>query len=232
MRTPNVLALIPARKGSKRIVDKNFKPFFCGYSLTDLSVATALEIPEVKHVVVSTDLEDYETSLRLTSEEKDRVTVRRRPDSLATDDATTESVIVDVWDNIYHTEGITHILLLQPTSPFRKASTIRKVLNLTHLSQLIYTSYFSTATEVMSSPFRVNVINGNIYLIPVESIRDLTAGYRIFDILSRSSVESSPIESIDIDTKEDWIIAKGCLNYALSLTHFLGFSNLFRGKRG
>src|SRR5512136_2735811 len=54
MTKPEVLALIPARGGSKGIPRKNIRPF-AGHPLIAYSIAAALQAQEVRRVVVSTD---------------------------------------------------------------------------------------------------------------------------------------------------------------------------------
>ena len=54
MTVPEVLALIPARGGSKGIPRKNIRPF-AGYPLIAYSIAAALQAETVTRVIVSTD---------------------------------------------------------------------------------------------------------------------------------------------------------------------------------
>ena len=49
-----VVAVIPARKGSKRVKGKNIRKFQ-GQPLLEWSIKAALQTPEVDRVVVSTD---------------------------------------------------------------------------------------------------------------------------------------------------------------------------------
>ena len=57
MTSPEVLALIPARGGSKGIPRKNIRPF-AGYPLIAYSIAAALQAGTVTRVVVTTDDEE------------------------------------------------------------------------------------------------------------------------------------------------------------------------------
>jgi CMP-N-acetylneuraminic acid synthetase len=54
MSTPEVLAVIPARGGSKGIPRKNIRPF-AGYPLIAFSIAAAIQAESVIRVIVSTD---------------------------------------------------------------------------------------------------------------------------------------------------------------------------------
>ena len=53
-----IVALIPARAGSKRVPDKNIRPL-AGHPLIAYTVAAALSSKIFSDVIVSTDLEHY-----------------------------------------------------------------------------------------------------------------------------------------------------------------------------
>ena len=54
----NIVALIPARAGSKRVPDKNIRPL-AGHPLIAYTIAAALESEIFTDVMVSTDSEHY-----------------------------------------------------------------------------------------------------------------------------------------------------------------------------
>ncbi len=114
-----VLAIIPARGGSKGIPRKNLIEL-CGKPLIVWTIEAALKAECVDRVVVSSDDDEI---LALASNLG--VVAMRRADALATDEATTDAVIEDVLLNF--TEGIgdyTSFVLLQPTSPLRISTHI------------------------------------------------------------------------------------------------------------
>ena len=51
---PDIIALIPARSGSKRVPDKNIKPL-AGHPLMAYTIAAAIESRVFDRVMVSTD---------------------------------------------------------------------------------------------------------------------------------------------------------------------------------
>tara|TARA_B100001564_G_C20282453_1_gene508734 strand:+ start:141 stop:359 length:219 start_codon:yes stop_codon:yes gene_type:complete len=53
-----VVALIPARSGSKGVANKNIKPLG-GYPLLQWSIAACQKSEEIKKIIVSTDSEYY-----------------------------------------------------------------------------------------------------------------------------------------------------------------------------
>ena len=56
--TPSIIALIPARSGSKRVPDKNIRPL-AGHPVMAYTIAAALCSEIFSDVVVSTDSERY-----------------------------------------------------------------------------------------------------------------------------------------------------------------------------
>src|SRR6185369_8810084 len=57
-RMPSIVALVPARAGSKRVSDKNVRPLG-GHPLLGWTIASALQSGVFAAVVVSTDAERY-----------------------------------------------------------------------------------------------------------------------------------------------------------------------------
>jgi CMP-N,N'-diacetyllegionaminic acid synthase len=117
-----VIIVVPARGGSKRVPHKNIYPL-AGRPLLEFTLnaieAAGLECP----VYVSTDDE----VIARVAEYQKGVTVIYRPAELASDVATTESVLLHALDEVA-VKGVTPIwiMTLPPTSPFRKPETIRR----------------------------------------------------------------------------------------------------------
>lgn len=114
-----MIALIPARGGSKRIPGKNLKPL-CGHPLIAYTIGAAKESGAFDAIYVSTD--DAETAQIATD---GGVEVIERPPELATDSSP------DIqW--MQHALGLIGFepfqcwAILRPTSPFRTAETIRR----------------------------------------------------------------------------------------------------------
>jgi CMP-N,N'-diacetyllegionaminic acid synthase len=111
-----VLALIPARGGSKRLPRKNVLPL-AGQPLIAWSIRAALAARYVDAVVVSTDDEEI-AAVALAHGAQ----VHRRPAALAADDTTSLPVFVDAL--LAHQPAADIVLALQPTSPFRTAAQL------------------------------------------------------------------------------------------------------------
>lgn len=109
-----VLAVIPARGGSKRTPRKNIKPFR-GKQLLLWSIDAARASKYVDMVLVSSeDAEIIDLAAR------QPVSLTLRPSELATDDASNE----DVLRHSLTREPHEWVVLLQPTSPLRTADDI------------------------------------------------------------------------------------------------------------
>lgn len=118
------LIIIPARKGSKSIKNKNIK-LFCGKPLIYWTIKIALQ-SKLGKVCVSTNCKKIQSyALSLGAEAP-----FLRPQSISGDKTPTEPVIQHAL-NFYKSRN--HIFdfffLLQPTSPFRKKSDIIKAWN-------------------------------------------------------------------------------------------------------
>jgi CMP-N-acetylneuraminic acid synthetase len=114
-----IIAIIPARGGSKRLPRKNILPL-AGKPLIAYTIEQSLASKYVDRTIVSTeDPAIAEVSLRYKAEVIDR------PIELATDKATTLSVLKHVLEKIRE-EGDNPdiIVLLQPTTPLRKEELI------------------------------------------------------------------------------------------------------------
>ena len=107
-----VLAVIPARGGSKRCPGKNLK-FFRGRQLIAWSIEAGKASKYVDRLVLSTD----DTGVKWCAQSYG-CDVIARPARLATDEALNEDVLRHAW------RGEHWIVLLQPTSPLRTAQDI------------------------------------------------------------------------------------------------------------
>ena len=124
--TPNsVLIVIPARAGSKGVIDKNLRSV-AGIPLVARSVRTALQVNAKCVVTVSTDSD----AIAEVSASEGAV-VLRRPASIAGDTASSESAVLDVLQQLTGADksvlpGFT--IMLQCTSPFTAAEDIQSAI--------------------------------------------------------------------------------------------------------
>ncbi|GAA4796615.1 acylneuraminate cytidylyltransferase [Streptomyces sanyensis] len=118
-----VLAVIPARGGSKGVPAKNLAPV-AGVPLVARAVRACLDAPLVTHVAVSTDDPAIAAAARAAGAE-----VVHRPAAIAGDTATSESAVLHALDAHEALSGTPAraVLLVQCTSPFVTAEDVQGV---------------------------------------------------------------------------------------------------------
>jgi CMP-N-acetylneuraminic acid synthetase len=118
-----VIALTPARGGSKSVPYKNLHPLG-GKPLLAWPIAVAQATPAIDRVIVSTDDDRIADAARSLGAE-----VYRRPAELATDTAVVADAIRDLWKRLRaEGETATILVLLEATSPFRTPEVIERCL--------------------------------------------------------------------------------------------------------
>lgn len=122
MTDRHVIAIIPARGGSKGIPKKNIVPI-AGKPLIAYAIEAARASGVYTHVIVSTDCDEIAQVAG-----KYGAMVIKRPEELASDTALTEPVLMHVLDEYVREYGEpTHISLIQCTSPFLSKEVICEV---------------------------------------------------------------------------------------------------------
>ena len=121
------LGLITARKGSKRVPDKNIKPL-CGKPLLAYTIEAGLASSRLDRVIVSTEDEQIASIARQWGAE----VPFRRPEELAADDARTIDVLVHAleWLELHQSYRPDALVLLQPTCPLRTGRHIDEAIGL------------------------------------------------------------------------------------------------------
>jgi len=115
----SVLAIIPARGGSKRIPKKNLR-LLLGRPLIAWSIEAAKMSQQVDRVVLSTEDEEIARVGKMYGAK-----VIMRPEELSADDAPTDPVMIHALNEIGKDGYAPKLLvLLQPTSPIRPANLI------------------------------------------------------------------------------------------------------------
>lgn len=122
---PKVLAIVPARGGSKGIRLKNLR-VVAGQSLLARTLALASSLPEISEVCVSTDHPD----IKAAALEFDGVTIVDRPEDLSGDRVADSPVLqhaLQTMEALLNTR-FDIVLMLQVTSPLRDVRDIRACL--------------------------------------------------------------------------------------------------------
>lgn len=119
-----ILALIPARGGSKGIPGKNLR-LLGGLPLLTWSLRHASASPSVRRVVVSTDSDEIAAVAR-----GEGAQVVHRPAELAGDEASSESALSHALDELEARDGYAPelVVFLQATSPLRRPGEIERAI--------------------------------------------------------------------------------------------------------
>lgn len=215
------LFVIPARGGSKGIPHKNIK-HLAGKPLIYYAIDVAKAFCKDADICVSTD----DPAIRECVEAYPLEVPFMRPEELATDQAGTYEVLLHALAH-YEGKGMFYdaIVLLQPTSPFRKISQIKEAMDLYHPSvDMVVSVKESHAPTVLCNEntegfleltFNKNAgrrqdmpryyeYNGAIYIINTDSLKREPIGAFKRKLKYVMDEESS----LDIDTPLDWTIAE------------------------
>ena len=121
-----VLAIIPARGGSKGLPGKNIRPLL-GKPLIGWTIEAAKNSKYIDDIFVSTD----SSEIASVAESFGVIVPELRPAELASDKATSASVVLYTLD-LYRKQGkeFDYFLLLEPTSPLRKPDDLDNAIEL------------------------------------------------------------------------------------------------------
>ena len=222
------LVVIPARGGSKGIPHKNIKPLN-GKPLICYSIDVARQFTSDENICVTTDDDEI---IKVVEDNELKVPFKR-PEELATDHCGSNEVIQHAYQ-FYANKGIQYdaILLLQPTSPFRKVEFLKEAVSLYDDSIDMVTSvklsscnpYYDGFEEDKEGLLRISKgdgtierrqdapsvwqQNGSIYVINPKSLME--KGLAHFTRIRKYAM--SELYSVDIDNPFDWKIAEIVIN--------------------
>lgn len=223
----NVVAVVPARGGSKGFPRKNLARFD-GRTLVELAIAAGQEAASVSHVAVSTDDAEIAGVARDAG-----ASIIDRPDELAGDEVGALPVIRHALELLAESHAIDAIAYLQPTSPLRTAAHVDRT-----VAELV-SSGAEAAVTVVEVPHRFNPAS----LLQVDAdgvVHSATAsetslrrqdkprfvarnGPAVLVVRATAiqagelypphtvAVEMSALESVDVDTPEDLLLAEAIL---------------------
>ena len=115
-----VLAIIPARAGSKGVQGKNYREV-CGLPLVEWSIRAALKSEYIDMVIVTSNCPNVRAVTDIYRKEfGKKIGFLQRPEELCTDESPTEDAIVHALGKLVKNDIVMdYVVLLQPTSPVR-----------------------------------------------------------------------------------------------------------------
>jgi CMP-N-acetylneuraminic acid synthetase len=213
-----ILAVIPARGGSKRLAGKNIATFG-GRPLMAWSIALAQRLKEV-HYVVSTDDPGIAAVARAFG-----APVIDRPAELAADESTMTKVVVHAAQQA-RTRGLTFdsVMLLQPTNPLRPLPMVESA-----IARFIGEPCDSLIA-VSRRPLKTGAVEGGRFIpnyapesrsiLPTYYENGLLYLTKIATLLERKSLYGErvlafeterPFDEVDIDEPVDMVIGEAIL---------------------
>jgi YrbI family 3-deoxy-D-manno-octulosonate 8-phosphate phosphatase len=228
MTKPEVLAVIPARGGSKGIPRKNIRPF-AGFPLIAYSIAAGLQATLVTRVLVSTDDEEIAEESRKSGAE----TPFLRPAELAGDRTPDLPVFQHVllWlaeHENYTPDAVVH---LRPTTPLRPPDIVDRAVNL--LLRRKDADSVRGLTPAHQTPFKMWLVEGEDSPIrPLTTVPGIEEAYNaprqvlptvythtgLIDVIRPATILNinsmsgqsilpiifDPVYDIDLDSPDDW----------------------------
>jgi len=227
MNKQRIVALLPMKANSQRVAGKNFKDFN-GKPLFRWILDTLLSIKDIDCVVINTDAREILAKNGLV--ENDKIIIRDRRPEICGDMVSMNLIIEDDIENI----DADIYIMTHTTNPLVKSETIRSALNLFRIKEQkgeadslfsvdkIQTRFYrGDCSPVNHDPgnlLRTQDLepwyeeNSNFYFFTKKAFR-ITNGR-----IGKNPImfETPKLESIDIDTPDDWnfglIAAKYLIN--------------------
>ena len=221
MERRQVTAFIPVRGGSKSIPLKNIREF-CGKPLVYWNIAALQAAGLVDKIVVATDSDDIEATVR--SFGFDKVEIYRRSAENASDTASTESVMLEYIEAANLSEE-TVFMLVQATSPLTQTIHFQEALQLysegnydSLLTCVVNKRFFWNKNgtprnyDYRNRPRRQNfegelMENGAFYINTVKNI--LQSGNRLSGKIG--IYEMPEYTAIEIDEPDDWTMLENLM---------------------
>ncbi|MGD6816612.1 cytidylyltransferase domain-containing protein [Metabacillus sp. 113a] len=233
----NIVAIIPARGGSKAIPRKNVR-HLNGKPLIAYTIQAAKKSLFISKVIVSTDDDEIANIAREYGAE-----VILRPENLASDEVPLDPVIYDAVQKIEQQEkAYDYIVTIQPTSPLLKTETIDSILKKLIEEQLdtvltafddrhlswkkqdnTYIPNYSERKNRQYLPFEYRETGA----VLASKRNVITPNNRIGDKISLYEVDKN--ERVDIDSPMDWWIAEKLLNKKRVIIRVDGYKEIGLG---
>ena len=226
MKNKNIFYLIPARAGSKGVINKNSrniggKPLICH------TLDTVVGLAEKEKIIVSTNCPKIQQICQ--DKYKDVLTLHKRENSISGDKSPISETVKEIMKTLKGELTNSSLCLLQPTSPLRTRNDIENAINIYRSNnnqnlvsvtrvkhsacpeKLLIRDSNQKATSFQGEQMtirRQNLSkeylsrNGAIY---ISSLATMDKGF-----IRKSCIyyEMPTWRSIDIDTMEDWRIAE------------------------
>jgi len=227
MSRPKLVALLPMKANSVRVPGKNFREFN-GKPLFQWALDTLLSIEEIDEIIINTDARNILDKFNVIT--NNRIKIRDRKPEICGDEISMNLILADDVENT----NSDFYLMTHTTNPLISSNTIRSAIStfknsyeqgtadsLFTVNKIQARFYYANGKPVNHDPDNLMPTqnlepwfeeNSNLYIFTANSFANTKARIGKKPIM----FESPAIESVDIDTSEDWdfgIVASKYLKY-------------------
>ena len=219
MNQYKLVAMIPARLGSKRIPKKNLR-YLGEKPLIQYPVDLALQIPEFESVWVNTESEELGKAIK-----KMGAQFHKRPEEFSADNCTNREFTYHFMCN----HECDYVIMVNSTSPLLRKETLERFIQF--VNEHDYDTILSTISEKAESFYRGDPLNFDIknkvnsqMLEPIEKTVWAITAWKRETFMKLEEQGICPVfggklgtfaipkdEACDLDTEEDWKIAEGAI---------------------
>ncbi len=216
------LIFIPARAGSIRLKNKNFK-IIKNKFLIEYTIDTANKLG-IKDILISSDSQKIKKLIK----KYDSFKIYKRPRIVSKKNTLMADTVIHgvKWYKKNINSNIKHIILLQPTFPMRNITVLKKSIKEYQMKKLQSVTSISKLKidnscilfSKNNKKFYSNNYNGSIYRIDgnfyICSLKFLYK-HKKFSVINKTKFIDSKVQfPIDIDYNEDFIVAKNIIENA------------------
>jgi CMP-N,N'-diacetyllegionaminic acid synthase len=209
--TYKILAIIPAREGSKRVPKKNFRAF-ANTTLTEIAISQAKESKLLTDIVVSSDSEQ----VMAIAAKHAGIEAIKRPSAISDDNS-------PAIDYVRHSLKIKEeqqqhlfdiVVILQPSSPLRKVEDIDNTINILINNPDADSAVSVVKLDHMVHPLKLKTLSG-IELLPyIEDEKGRFAANELPDVYVRNCAVYATWRK-NLETRKD-IIGQKSIAYIMS----------------
>lgn len=209
------VAIVPMRHNSERVPGKNYR-LLAGIPLYHHVVRTLIAVPGIDSIVVDTDSDFI---INDCAEHFPQVRLLLRPEHLRDGNIAMNDVLLNTLDQV----EADVVLQTHSTNPFLKAGTVSAALKLFEASDQEYDSVFSvTRLQARLWDSEMRPVNHDpSVLLRTQDLAPLFIENSCFFIFTPAllrergtrigarprMVEMAPLEAVDIDNEEDFLVA-------------------------
>lgn len=198
-----ILAIIPARSGSKGLINKNIK-LFHGHPLLAFSIAAGIQTNEINRTICSTDCPKIAQIAKQYNAEIPFL----RPQELAQDNSLDIEVFQHILTELQKKEGYIPDLVvnLRPTSPLRSFKIIKEAIEILRTDSSI--TSVRSITKTIKSPYKIWFKSSLNIIDPILRHQEIVEAFNA----PRQSLPTTYEQTATIDIVRSSVIESGSMS--------------------